>query len=142
LRAVLDPNVIISALLNPYGAPADVLRGWRDGVFEMIVSPALLEELKRALSYPKLRERIAALDAAELIDLLSRSATHASDDHSPPLHSADPNDDYLLALAAGEGAILVSGDKHLLALAGDAPIHRPSEFAELIMVKHWRPADA
>lgn len=55
MRAVLDPNVLVSAVLSPRGAPADVLRAWHDGRFELVVSPHLLDGLERVLAYPKLR---------------------------------------------------------------------------------------
>jgi putative PIN family toxin of toxin-antitoxin system len=137
LRAVFDPNVIISALLSPRGAPGNALRAWRDGAFELIVSPALLAELERVLAYPKLRARIDERAGAELLDWLSRSATHASDGPSS-LRSKDRDDDYLLALAASQSALLVSGDKHLLALSDEAPIYRPADFVQRIDAEAWR----
>jgi putative PIN family toxin of toxin-antitoxin system len=132
VRAVLDPYVIISAALSREGAPARVLLAWQQGIFELIVSAALLAELGRALSYPKLRSRVDEPAAAELVDWLTRNATLAKDSPDAPAGSADPNDDYLLALAAAEQAILVSGDKHLLALAQELPILAPAPFLALI----------
>ncbi len=132
MRAVFDPNVIISAALSPAGAPAGVLLAWQQGAFELVVSAALLAELERALSYPKLRSRVDERAAAELVDWLTRSATLAADSTDAPVGSADPNDDYLLALAAAEQAILVSGDKHLLDLAEELPILAPAPFLALI----------
>ena len=132
MRAVLDPNVIVSALLSPDGAPAQVLRAWGDGAFEMVVSPKLMTELERALSYPKIGARIEPRDSSELLEWLNRSAIHAADTHPPTVSSADPDDDYLIALAAGESAALVSGDKHLLALADEAPVFAPRRFLESI----------
>ncbi len=132
LRAVLDPNVVISALLSPEGAPARTLLAWQRGLFELIVSSALLAELERALAYPKLRSRIDRQAAAELIEWLTRNATIAEDPIDAPARSADSGDDYLIALAAAERAILVSGDKHLLALAEQLPILPPARFLELV----------
>lgn len=132
MRAVLDPNVIISALLSPDGAPARALLAWQHGLFELIVSARLLAELRRALAYPKLRSRVDRHAATELADWLTRSATLVQDPADTPARSADPGDDYLLALAAHEQAMLVSGDKHLLALADELPIVRPARFLELI----------
>jgi uncharacterized protein len=132
LRAVLDPNVIISALLSPDGAPARVLLAWRDGTFELLVSPQLLAELTRALSYPELRDRIDREDAAAVVDWLTRFATLATDTGQAPVRSADEGDDYLIALAATNDALLISGDKHVLALADELPILSPARFAELL----------
>jgi predicted nucleic acid-binding protein len=41
--------------------------------------------------------------------------------------SADPDDDYLIALAHDQSAIVVSGDRHLLDLADRAPILSPAD---------------
>lgn len=123
LRAVLDVNVLISALLSPAGAPARTLLAWQAGDFELIVSPKLLAELARALAYPKLRRLIPADAAHAFVAWLARSAVVAGDpNRPPPVSSLDPGDDYLLALAAEEKAMLVSGDGHLLALSGEFPV--------------------
>lgn len=105
-----------------------------DGAFELLVSPLLLAELERALAYPKLRRRIAADDAERVVDWVRRSATLVEDPDQPPaVRSPDPGDDYLLALAAGRRAALVSGDRHLLSLAaGGLPIHAPAEFLSVL----------
>ncbi len=129
MRAVLDPNVLISALLSPGGSPANVLRAWIAGHFELIVSPLLLAELERALAYPKLRKRIDVEDARAFVAWLSGSATVATDPDGPsPIPSPDPGDDYLIALAASQAALLVSGDAHLLGLAERLPIVTASAF--------------
>ena len=131
MRAVLDPNVIISALLSPEGSPARALRGWQQGAFELVVSPLLLGELQRALAYPKLARRIPPEEAEAVVEWLRGSATVAPDpDHPPPVRSPDPGDDYLIALAAAQGALLVSGDDHLLQLADGIPVCSPAVFLE------------
>jgi uncharacterized protein len=49
-----------------------------------------------------------------------------ADSHSSP----DPGDDYLLALAENEHAVLVSGDHHLLQLADALPIQAGRRFLD------------
>jgi uncharacterized protein len=133
LRAVLDPNVIISALLAPAGTPAAIVRSWSAGAFELVASPLLLAELERALAYPKLRNRIHESEATAIGRWMERSATIAQDPDEPaPRASKDPGDDYLIALAAREHAALVSGDRHLLELAAELPIYAPAEFLSLL----------
>ncbi|MGH8934720.1 MAG: putative toxin-antitoxin system toxin component, PIN family [Acidimicrobiia bacterium] len=133
MRAILDPNVIISALLSPKGAPARALREWLHGRFELVVSPLLLEELARALAYPKLRKHIEPEEARRIVELLATSATVAADPKDPPsVRSADPGDDYLIALAEAESAALVSGDDHLLGLQEDIPVFASSRFLRLL----------
>lgn len=134
LRAILDVNVLISTLISPSGSPARILLAWQEGRFELIVSPALLAELRRALAYAKLERLIPPQDADAFVAWLSRSALLARDPAGPPpIHATDPDDDYLLALAADQRADLVSGDGHLLALAGDYPIQGPAEFLAIVL---------
>jgi len=133
VRAILDPNVIISALLSPKGAPAKALRAWIEGAFELVVSPLLLAELERALAYPKLRKHVEPDEANRVINWLRRSATMTGDSGDPPsVRSPDPDDDYLIALAESQQAVLVSGDDHLLGLFKELPIYRPARFLELL----------
>ena len=133
MRAVLDPNVIISALLAPRGTPAKVLRARLDGAFELVASDALLSELDRALAYPKLRKRIEAAEAQALIELLRREARMTDDPEDPPsTRSVDPGDDYLIALGAVAQAAIVSGDSHLLGLADELPVYSPVAFLALL----------
>ncbi len=130
---MLDPNVVISGVLSSEGAPADVLRAFAAGEFELIVSQALLDELERALAYPKLRRHINEAASAELIRWLAESATVAPDPApEPPVHSRDPDDDYLIALASVHHAALVSGDRDLLALDGEMPVFSPRSFVDLL----------
>jgi putative PIN family toxin of toxin-antitoxin system len=133
VRVVLDPNVIISALLSPEGAPARTVRAWLQGEFELVVSPLLLGELRRALAYPKLRKRIEPEEADRVVGWLRTSATMVADPKGPPpARSPDEGDDYLLALAETERAALISGDQHLLGLDEDLPVYSPARFLDLL----------
>ena len=132
MRAVLDPNVLISGLLSAGGAPARVLRAWQEGHFELIASPLLLTELRRALDYPKLRKRISNEDANVVLDWLGEATLAPDPPAPPPFRSEDPGDDYLIALAADQITALVSGDRHLLALAPRVPVYSPREFLDVL----------
>ena len=132
MRAVLDPNVLIAAVLSPRGTPAQIVSRWLAGEFELVVSASLLDELRRALAYPKIRARLPASDAAEFIGLLRKSAVLVPDPTDVPRRSPDRGDDYLLALAEKERAALVSGDRHVLALADEFPVRTPRELAEAL----------
>ena len=114
------------------GSPANIISRWLGGEFELVVSDNLLAELERALAYPKLRARVAPEDAAEFVSLLRSTAVHASDPSTPPRRSLDPRDDFLLALAEGEEAMVVSGDQHLLELADRFPIRSARDFLEML----------
>ena len=129
MRAVLDVNVLISAILSPRGSPARLLLAWQAGAFELVVSPALLAELRRALAYPKLARLIPPADADAFVAWIASSAVLAADPGgAPPIRSIDRHDDYLVALASSERVVLVSGDGHLTALAGRLPVRTPADF--------------
>jgi putative PIN family toxin of toxin-antitoxin system len=133
VRAVLDPNGVISGAISPRGAPADVLRSLATGEFELIASQALWAELERALAYAKLRPYISESDAADLLRWVADSASVVTDPETePPVHSRDPDDDYLINLASAHRAALVSGDKDLLALEGKIPVFSPRAFLDLL----------
>lgn len=106
-----------------------MLIAWQAGAFELIVSPALLAGLARALGCPKLRRLVPAADADAYADGLARSANIADDpDDPPPVRAVDPDDAYFVALAADQRAMLVSGDRDLLALAENVPVITPADF--------------
>jgi len=129
VRAVLDVNVLISAILSPRGTPARLLLAWQTGAFDLVVSPALLTELRRALAYPKLRRLVPPADADAFVAWIGRSALLAAGPAvDPPVHAVDPADDYLVALAAIERAVLVSGDAHLTVLSDRFPVRTPAQF--------------
>ncbi len=130
---MLDPNVLVAALLSRRGAPAKLLRLWLDGVFEVVVSPSLLAELQRVLAYPKIRASVSEVEAAAFLALLEGGATTVNDPtQSSSLRTADPNDDYLVALAEAARAIIVSGDRHLLDMAGRLPVYSPADSLRLV----------
>lgn len=120
-------------MLSPEGAPARTVRGWLQGEFELVVSRLLLEELRRACGYAKLRKRIEPEEADRFVAWLETAASVVTDPtNAPSIRSRDPGDDYLVALAEAEQAALVTGDQHLLRLPGDLPIFSPAAFLELL----------
>lgn len=133
MRAVLDPNALISALLCPAGWPPSIIRAWLGGRFELVASSLVLQELTRALAYPKLRKRIERDEADQFVEWISDMATMVTDPSGPPTTaSPDPGDDYLIALAESASAALVSGDGHLMGLGDRLPVFSPAEFLRLL----------
>ena len=65
----------------------------------------------------------------DYLDLLRQDARLVADPETPPpVRCADPDDDYLIALAHSRRSALVSGDRHLLELTDRIPVFSPSEF--------------
>lgn len=135
LRVVLDANVLISALLSPRGSPAELLRRSVAGAFDLVVSPVLVDEVERALAYPRLAERVGAEAARAFAANLRRHAILVDDPSEvEPGVTGDPGDDYLVALARVAGAnVIVSGDEHVISVVGlEPPVLTPRAFLELL----------
>jgi putative PIN family toxin of toxin-antitoxin system len=130
-RAVLDPGVLVSALITPPGTPAKLFLAARDGSFDLVVSPLLLEELAAVLERGKFRRYVDLEVVSAYLELVRREAQLAPDpEEPPPIRCADPDDDYLIALAHSQNAALISGDRDLLELAGQIPVFTPTEFLQ------------
>jgi putative PIN family toxin of toxin-antitoxin system len=117
-RAVLDANVVISAMLVRGSLPWQVAKMASAG-FELIWSTEIVAECIRVEAYARLRSRFQMEDPAGFLAWLADSAIMVSGD-LPQIHAvhADPSDDIYLATAlAGAAPFLVTGDrKHLLGL--------------------------
>lgn len=131
-RVVVDPGVMVSALLVSISPPAQVLDGWRERRFEMVVSDRLLEELEEVLVRPKFRERVTTEQRTSFLALLRQRGEPQPDPPAAPGLTVDPGDDYLAALALAVRAThLVTGDKGLLGWQNDAVIvTTPRQFIE------------
>ena len=50
MRAVLDTNIFVAALLNASGAPAKIRQRWRQQQFDVLVSNPILDEYNSVFS--------------------------------------------------------------------------------------------
>jgi putative PIN family toxin of toxin-antitoxin system len=134
VRVVLDVNVLISARLSPLGPSARLLAAWTEERFDLIVSPALLDELADVLSRERLRRWLSPDEATAFAAVLRAGAIMTPDPPAEPGVTPDPDDDYLVALARATGSdLLVSGDSHLLGLSDPSPpVLTPRAFLELL----------
>ena len=135
MRVVLDPNVLIAAVISPAGVPGDILRAWTEGRFELVVSPMLVGELSDVLARPKFRRWVSEEAVVEYVEGLTDAALLTEDPPAEAGLSPDPDDDYLITLARTAGAdYLVSGDHHLTGLADPVPpILTPCEFLDRLI---------
>lgn len=115
---VIDANVFLSFLLFPDNqtAAVRVVKGAIDGDFGVVFPAGVAEELRRKVrekSY--FRVRIAERSLEHLVGLMLEVAVDPWESASWPHQSRDPNDQYLLDAAAGNGVeFLITGDKVLL----------------------------
>ena len=133
-RAVLDTNVLVSALISPGGGSARLLLELRSGAFELIASPLLLAELRDVLRREKFRRYVSEAEADAYVELIrTEGVVRADPAPSPEPLSADPDDEFLVDLARDAQAdALVTGDAHLLALRAIIPAMTPGEFLGML----------
>ena len=134
-RAVLDTNLVLSALVFTQGRLVALRGAWQDGHCVPLVSKATTAELIRVLAYPKFK--LKDEEQHELLaDYLPWCTTVRVPDPSPVIpRCRDPHDAPFLQLAlAGRAAYLVSGDQDLLSLAGEfrCPIVGADQFLKIL----------
>ena len=118
MRAVLDTNVLVGALIKPTGSVGAVLDALRDGRYVALFSEATLEELVDVLARPRLREKYGIAD--DVVETMLRLMLLRGEEVRPqvPLSVCrDPKDDKFLEVALeGQADVLVTGDEDLLVL--------------------------
>ena len=132
-RVVIDPGVLISAFISPRkAAPALLVDAFLDGHFEMLVSPKLIAELTDVLGREKFAAHASDGRAPAFTAVLLDRAEMVQDAAPGSLKTADPEDDYLIAVAQAHKAdAIVSGDPHLLNVtSSDLPVLTPRELAD------------
>ena len=116
-RLVLDTNVLISALVFPSGSLSWLRQAWQSQTIRPLAGRDATVELIRVLCTPKFR--LTADEREDLLgDYLPWCETVTAPDPAAIPACRDPFDRPFLALAlAAKADALVTGDKHLLALA-------------------------
>lgn len=116
---VLDTNVLVSALLSSAGAPAEIIRRWQAEIFDVAISPALINEFERVLTYPRVRKylKFSPTEIDTFIQQLQTIILVVEPDLRLDVVKADPDDNRVLECAVASGAAyIVSGNDHLLDL--------------------------
>jgi len=118
LRAVLDANIYVSGYVRPEGPPGQIIeRFLRDAAFEIVLSTEIVEEVLRALAYPRVRKVVRAkvVDPELWFEDIVVLAQLIPGDFKAPGVSKDPDDDkYIAAALEGRAVFVVSGDPDLL----------------------------
>lgn len=136
MKVVLDTNVIISGLLWK-GVPAKILDFGKIGAFQICLTPKLLQEIEKVLSYNRLSIPLmmAGRQPEEIIESLEQTGIILSDYRRIYVVKEDPTDNIILGVASSHGAdYIVSSDKHLLKLKTfqNIPILSPRQFLKVL----------
>jgi putative PIN family toxin of toxin-antitoxin system len=129
VRIVLDTNVLVSGLLSPQGAPAQVLGLLLEGEIGLCVDARIVYEYREVLSRPEWK--FSPDDALIVLDVLLADALAVTP--SPmSLPLPDQNDVMFVetAIAAGVDAIVTGNKKHFPQKAIKIPILSPAELIQ------------
>ena len=135
MRVVLDANVFVSAATQKGPAHRIVLDWLDQQTFELVMCPALLEEVRSVLTErPRLRRWIDLETAMTFIETLAATVDFSPDPILSTAFTRDPNEDYLVALGRIENAdFIVTGDKDLLDWPEQQPpVVTPAAFEQLL----------
>jgi predicted nucleic acid-binding protein len=98
VRVVVDPNVLVSAVVAT-GVSAELVDRWlTERPFEIVTCPSLIDELRDVLGRDKFRRWVTVAEAQLFIDRLETEAESWADPTAVPPVTSDPKDDYLVAL--------------------------------------------
>lgn len=115
---VIDPNVFVSALMAKPGSPnLAIAQAVTTNKLILVACPALLQELSDVAQRERFRRWFSLEDAQRLVSALALIAEMRPDPSTIPTVCADPDDDYLFALAdAANTRVIVSGDRKVQAV--------------------------
>ncbi|MCX5686604.1 MAG: putative toxin-antitoxin system toxin component, PIN family [Candidatus Omnitrophica bacterium] len=108
MRVVIDTNVLVSGLLSPYGAAAEVVRMLVAGSIELLYDARIVSEYEEVLSRPKFS--FDTDKVGYLIEFITHFGVPVS---AIPLskHLPDHDDEPFLEIAiAGKAECLITGN--------------------------------
>ena len=137
MRALLDANVLISAVIRPLGTPGLVVAALLErDAFELVLSPGIVAEVEAALKLREVRRYLREPDEALLwLADLATLADPADDTGRAKGVCRDPGDDAVLSAAIeGRADAIVTGDADLLLLVehDGVAIVAPRAFLDLL----------
>lgn len=112
VKAVIDTNIWVSALLNPFGFPARLRNSFEEGFFHSVISEPIVEELSDVLNRPRIKVKygITEGDIQELLILIEERSEHVL--LSGDIHVCrDKDDDIVIETAIkGRAGFIVTRD--------------------------------
>ena len=108
MRIVLDTNVLVSGLLNPYHAPGEIVRMVSSAALTLCVDARIITEYRKVLKRPRFQ-----IDPDHLQAVLDQIEASGRVVAGAPLPETLPDKDdepFLEVAVAGQAAYLVTGN--------------------------------
>jgi putative PIN family toxin of toxin-antitoxin system len=137
LRAVVDTNILIRAVIMPRGTVGPAIRRLRDGDYRLVYSQLLVDELLEKLALPRIREKyhLSDQDIDDALALIALRGELVTPTRTVKV-CRDPTDDmFIEAALAGKAEVVVTGDKDLMTLKKFETVRfvTPRAFLELLV---------
>jgi len=135
MKVVFDVGQWVSVAINPKGYPGQLASAWHKGQIEVLTSAAILDDLKRVLTYPHIQKRHQWRDErlAVFMNVIRTKAVLTPGHLEVDIVKDDPTDNKIIACAVEGGAdSIVSSDVHLaqVGMYQGIPILSPRQLLE------------
>ena len=132
-KVVLDSNVFVSFLISHRPPISTILDLWARGELVIYYSTEILDELKAALKYPKIRKLVSNSETESLIDAIKILGILVIPAKKIEICRDKKDDKYLEVGLESTSKFLISGDKDILALGEfeGIKIVSPRDFVDL-----------
>jgi uncharacterized protein len=131
IRIVLDTNVLVSGMINAFGAPGRIIDLIREGQVELVLDDRILAEYADVLQRPKFTAYFRAVDVRDMLLFLHHN-THYVVSTTQVTDLPDPADAPFLEVALTASVPLVTGNAthYPEKRCCHARIHTPAGFLE------------
>lgn len=109
MRAVVDTNIFLAGLLNVNGGAAKIIRAFRDGKFELVITPEVFEEYVRVIHV--FDNAVPPHKSEELLELVFAKAAKVRPVPAKGLCSDKDDEKFLTAPIAGDATFLVTKNR-------------------------------
>jgi putative PIN family toxin of toxin-antitoxin system len=118
MRAVVDTNILIRALIKPQGTVGPILSRLRNGDYALVYSAPILDELIEKLALPRIRHkyRVEEAQIEALLALIALRGAFVTPARKVRVCRDAEDDMFIEAALAGAAKYVVTGDKDLLTL--------------------------
>jgi len=131
MRVVIDTNVIVSGVLNPYGSPGRILNAVLSGTITVLYDDRILPEYREVLL-----RRVFGFQRSDVDVLLDFIETDGIHTNAKPLTLVLPDPDDLLflevATSGGADALITGNVRHFKPRRGqhDVLVMTPTDFLQ------------
>lgn len=109
MRVVVDTNIFLAGLLNADGGSAKIVLAFRDGEFELVISPEVFDEYVRVIHL--FDNAVPADKSEELLELLFEKAVKVRAVAGANRCSDADDEKFLSAALAGRAEFLVTKNR-------------------------------